>query len=167
MIFHCYWSIFTATNVLQYYVSQHNNTHSDTTAGRKEQIPELNCACKTRGLQSAHGRWQDRNVSSLAGLRGTVVGAFQTGFTVTMRTEVRANTPHRAGTSPSLALHPLTKRTRTFDWAAVWNLCAICTIKSTENYANNNIFLLLWPHTHSLLWHCHADLWEKMHLWTI
>lgn len=53
--------------------------------------------------------------SGSAGLWGMLVGTFQAGFIVTMKTEVRVNTPHRAGTTPSLALHSLTKRTRISD----------------------------------------------------
>lgn len=63
---------------------------------------------------------------------------------------------------PSLALHQLSKRTRTLEWAAIWNLRS----KSTEKYTNNSIFPFLWP-TQSLLWRCYADLQEQVHLWTI
>lgn len=61
-------------------------------------------------------RWgEDRNFSSFAGLWGAVVSTFQAGFIVAMKTEVRVNPPHRAGTTVSLAFNPLTKRTNTFD----------------------------------------------------
>lgn len=58
---------------------------------------------------------EDRNFSSFAAPQGAIVGTFQAGFIVAMKTEVRVNTPHRAGTTLGLVLHPLTKRTRTFD----------------------------------------------------
>ena len=54
---------------------------------------------------------EDRNFSSFAAPRGAVVGTFQAGFIVAMKTEVRVNTPNGAGTTLSLALQLLTKRT--------------------------------------------------------
>lgn len=45
---------------------------------------------------------------------GNMVGTFQAGFTVTMKTEVRVNTPDGAGTTSSPALRPLTKENKDF-----------------------------------------------------
>lgn len=73
------------------------------------------------GLQSFHRRMWERSGGGLERFPvllvrgGTLVGTFQAGFAVTVKTEVRVNTPHRVGTTPSLPLHPLTWRTRAFD----------------------------------------------------
>lgn len=133
-----------------------NNSRFPCLFGRysRNRWPTLHRACTAQCLQSTVCTeecetevGEDQNFSSFAGPQGTAAGAFQAGFTVAMRTEVRVNTPHRAGTTSSLALRPLTKRTRTFDWAEIWNLCGIYR---TEKYTNNSTFPSLWPGVHTL-----------------
>lgn len=75
--------------------------------------------------------WGDRSVSSSAGLWGTLVGTFQAGFTVTMKTAAGAGTH----TVPSIE-----KENEGFSC----NLkSAHCTPLSTEKYADNSIFLFI------------------------
>lgn len=48
-------------------------------------------------------------------LWGAVVGTFQAAFIVTMKTEVKVNAPHRAGSTPEPGAPSIKKRTRTLD----------------------------------------------------
>lgn len=102
-------------------------------------------------LKNVRVRWRrNRNFSSFAALQGSggghIPGQFHCHHEDRGQSEV--NTPHRAGNTLGLVLHPLTRRTRTFDWAAIWNLCTVYPTKANEKYTNNSTFPFLWPSIH-------------------
>lgn len=152
-------AMITATNVTQYWQSvniiitclSRNNSRFSYLFGtyNRNGWPTLHCTCNNTefteyGLHRRMPEWGGGRIRTFPVLlvcRERQWAHSRPGFTVTMRTEVSVNTPHRAGTTSPVHWQR--------ELGLLTEICVLFTQqKSTEKYTNNSIFPFLWPGVH-------------------